>query len=157
MKINRSIICANTKQNKKLKIGIIFSLFNSSIGNKLLESTVENLIKLGVTEKNINVFNVPGALEIPLAAQKITEKKYDAIIALGIVIKGDTYHFEIVSDESHRALMDISLKRKIPVVFGIICAYSEKQARDRTDAKKMDKGREFAETAVEMANFVKKM
>ncbi len=149
------MIGANSKQNKKLKIAVIFSLFNSSIGNKLLKSTVENLIRLGVTEKNIHVFNVPGALEIPLAAHKISHKGYDAIIALGIVIKGDTYHFEIVSDESHRALMDISLKRKIPVVFGIICAYSEKQARDRADAKKMDKGREFAETAVEMANFMK--
>jgi len=155
MKIDKPIISLTSKQNKKLKIAVVFSMFNSSIGNKLLKSTITNLIRLGVTEKNIHVFNVPGALEIPLAAQKISQKKYDAIIALGIVIKGDTYHFEIVSHESHRALMDVSLKRKIPVVFGIICTYSEKQARERADAKKMDKGREFAETAVEMANFIK--
>lgn len=143
---------------KNLKIAIVFSCFNSSIGEKLLKNTIEELKKLHVSEKNIKIINVPGALEIPLATKLlIKQKKYDAIIAMGIIIKGETYHFELVSHESHRALMDLSLEYNYPIVFGILSTKTEKQARDRVTKSKLNKGREFAVAAVEMAQITKSL
>lgn len=146
-----------TGHGNNLKIAIVFSEYNSSIGDILLKNTVSGLIDQGVDKKSIRTIRVPGALEIPLAAMKASQLDFDAIIALGIVLKGETSHYEIVSEQSHRALMDISLNYGIPVVFGIICAFTPKQALERADNKKLAKGREFAETAVEMANLMKKL
>lgn len=151
----------NKLQNQKLdgtglRIGIVFSRFNDSIGNKLLENTVENLVKNKVPKKNIDIFKVPGALEIPLTAKILIEKKlYDVIIALGIILKGKTYHFELVSRESHRALMDLSLQSNFPVVFGILAVNTKHQALERVEKSKLNKGKEFAQTAIESARHTK--
>jgi 6,7-dimethyl-8-ribityllumazine synthase len=137
---------------KNLKITIIQSRFNDSLGNILLENTLETLKKLNVTEKNIQVLKVPGALELPFTAKLVALKqKPDAIIALGIVIKGDTSHYDHVCTETHRGLMKVTLKTETPVVFGVITAFTEKQVVDRVQKTKLNKGKEYAETAIEMA------
>jgi len=155
MNSNLGINPSKTKflNGSELKVAIILSRFNQQVGRELQENTVEHLKKLGVKQNNIEVFEVPGALEMPLLAQKIsTKKKHNVIIALGIVIKGETLHFEIVSHESHRALMDLSIKKNLPIIFGILCTRTLKQAKDRVSKSKLNKGKEFAEAAVEMGN-----
>lgn len=143
---------------KNLKISIILSRFNDSLGNILLENTIETLKKLNVSEKNIQITKVPGALELPLTAKLIAIKqKPDAIIALGIVIKGDTSHYDHVCTETHRGLMKVTLKTETPVVFGVITAFTKKQAVDRVEKNKLNKGKEYAETAVEMALLKKEL
>lgn len=141
-----------------LKISIVFSRFNNSLGKILLQNTLETLSKLKVPTKNILVTRVPGALELPIAAKLITKKQQpDAIIALGIVIKGDTSHYEHVCTESHRGLMNVSLETQTPVVFGVITAFTEKQAVERVQQNKLNKGKEYAQTAVEMALLKKEL
>ena len=142
----------------KFRFAIIFSEFNDIIGNKLLENTVQTLNNLGATAGNIDVIRVPGSLEIPMAAKYVSlQKKHDAIIALGIVIKGDTPHFDLVINESHRGLMDLNLSQNIPVIFGILTAYTPEQAKIRAEQKCLNKGKEFAEAAVIMADLRKKL
>jgi 6,7-dimethyl-8-ribityllumazine synthase len=151
MRINQSQ-SSTPLDGKGLKIAIILSRFNDSLGNILLENTLDTLKKLNVSEKNIQITKVPGALELPLTAKLIaTKQKPDAIIALGIVIKGDTSHYDHVCTETHRGLMKVSLKTETPVVFGVITAFTKKQAVDRVEKNKLNKGKEYAETAVEMA------
>lgn len=143
---------------KNLKISIVLSRFNDSLGNILLENTLETLKKLNVSEKNIQITKVPGALELPLTAKLIAIKqKPDAIIALGIVVKGDTSHYDHVCTETHRGLMKVTLKTETPVVFGVITAFTKKQAVDRVEKNKLNKGKEYAETAVEMALLKKEL
>lgn len=142
---------------KGLRFAIILSRFNDSIGSKLLDNVVETLESYGIDGSDINVTLVPGALETPLAAQKLSrQKKYDAIIALGVVIRGDTYHFELVCKESHRGLMNVSLQENIPVIFGIITANNIEQAIERVEKNRMNKGKEYAKAAIEMAQIMKK-
>jgi 6,7-dimethyl-8-ribityllumazine synthase len=137
---------------KNLRIAIILARYNDAIGEELLKNTHDTLIEHGVAESNIKTFRVPGALELPLTAKLIAKKKnFDAIIALGVVIKGETAHFEHVCEQSLRGLMDVGLMTETPVIFGVITALNEKQARDRADKDKLNKGREYAETAIEMA------
>ncbi len=132
-----------------LKIAIIISTYNYSIGEQLLNSCTEYL---KASEVEFQILKVPGALEIPLLASKIAKQgECNVIITLGIVIKGETLHFEIVSFESHRALMDISLRYEIPIIFGIICANNKEQAMDRAAPDKLNKGKEFAIAAIRMA------
>jgi len=140
------------QDGKGLKISIILSRFNDSLGNTLLENTLVRLKELNVAEENIELTKVPGALELPLTAKLIaTKKNPDAIIALGIVVKGETSHYEHVCNESHRGLMNVSLETETPVIFGVITALNEQQAIDRVEKNKMNKGKEYAETAIEMA------
>ncbi len=149
MKISKS---TPKLDGKNLHITIILARFNDVLGNKLLLSTQETLTHLGVQSKNLTTLKVPGALEIPLAAQLIAqEQKTNAIICLGIVIKGDTPHFEQVCQESYRGLMEVNLLYGIPIIFGILTVLNEKQAVDRIAENKLHKGKEFAEAAVEMA------
>lgn len=135
------------------KIGIVFSRFNDSIGIHLYNSIIKTLKANAVKDDNIFTIRVPGSLEAPIAAKKlIATHAVDAIIAIGVVIKGGTYHFELVCNESHRGLMDVSLATGIPVIFGIITAYSAKDAEERAREDKMNKGKEYALAALEMAN-----
>ena len=137
---------------KSLHIAIILSRYNDGIGSKLLKNTHETLITHGVKESDIKIMRVPGALELPLAAKLAAKtKNFDAIIALGVVIKGETPHFEHVCRESLRGLMDAGLETETPVIFGVITALNEKQARERADKNKLNKGREYAEAAIQMA------
>jgi 6,7-dimethyl-8-ribityllumazine synthase len=133
-----------------LRVGIVRSRFNERIGAAMLEACRKRLAELRVTE--LTVVSVPGALEAPLALQKLANtEKYDALIALGAVIRGETYHFEIVANESASGLMQVQLDSGVPVANGILTADTEKQA----EARAAQKGRDCAEVAVEMANLGK--
>lgn len=133
-----------------LRIGIVRSRFNEGIGLAMLEACRVRLEQLGVGA--ITVVSVPGALEAPLAVRimAVTER-YDALIALGAVIRGETYHFEIVSNESASGLMQVQLDYGLPVANGILTTETDEQA----EARAADKGRDCAEVAVEMVNLAR--
>ena len=133
---------------KILNVGIIYSRFNEPVVKELLNSCVDQLIFKGVDEKHILQKEVPGALEIPIMinAYAIT-KKFDVLIGVGAVIRGETYHFEVVSDQSANGLMQVQLKHNIPVINAIITTNSVEEAFARTKIK----GNEAADGAIEMA------
>lgn len=133
---------------KILNVGIIYSRFNEPVVKELLNSCVDQLIFKGVDEKHILQKEVPGALEIPIMinAYAIT-KKFDVLIGVGAVIRGETYHFEVVSDQSANGLMQVQLKYNIPVINAIITTNSGEEAFARTKIK----GKEAANGAIEMA------
>jgi 6,7-dimethyl-8-ribityllumazine synthase len=132
----------------KLKIAIVLPYFNEELGLELLKNTKEELLKNNVQEKNISLTRVAGALELPFACKKIALKKPDAIIALGIVIRGETSHFDLVTETSHQGLMKVQLDETIPVIFGILACENLKQVKDRVSAKGLNKGKEFAQAAL---------
>jgi 6,7-dimethyl-8-ribityllumazine synthase len=133
-----------------LRVGIVRSRFNEEIGAKLLDACRKRLAELKVAE--VTVISVPGSLEAPLALQKLANtEKYDALVALGAVIRGETYHFEVVANESASGLMQVQLDSGIPVANGILTADTEDQAAKRA----AQKGRDCAEVAVEMANLAR--
>ena len=133
-----------------LRVGIVRSRFNEEIGVAMLEACRKRLAELRVTA--LTVVSVPGALEAPLALQKLANtEKYDALIALGAVIRGETRHFETVANESASGLMQVQLDSGIPVANGILTTDTEKQA----EARAAQKGKDCAEVAVEMANLGK--
>jgi 6,7-dimethyl-8-ribityllumazine synthase len=133
-----------------LRVGIVRSRFNEKIGAAMLEACRKRLAELRVGA--LTVVTVPGSLEAPFALQKLANtEKYDALIALGAVIRGDTYHFDVVANESASGLMQVQLDSGIPVANGILTADTEEQAEKRA-AKK---GKDCAEVAVEMANLGK--
>jgi 6,7-dimethyl-8-ribityllumazine synthase len=126
------------------RIGVVHSRFNEEICNALLESARAELKKAGVTAEFVAV---AGALEIPLALQWMAQsRRFDALVALGAVIRGDTYHFEVVSNESARGLMEVALETGVPVANGILTTDTEAQALARKD-----KGAEAVRVAIEMA------
>ena len=132
-----------------LRVGIVVARFNADIGDGLLASCTAALATLGVRESDIRIVTVPGALEVPLALQKMANTgNFDALVALGAVIRGETYHFEIVSNESAAGINAVALASGIPIANGILTADSDAQADARTD----EKGRACADAAVEMAN-----
>lgn len=132
---------------KKLKIAIILPYFNEELGLELLNNTKEELISNQVQISNIKVFRVAGALEIPFACQKIA-KKFNAIIALGIVIRGETTHYKLVTETTHQGLMRVQLDTKIPIIFGILACENLEQVLKRISKKGLNKGKEFAEAAL---------
>lgn len=133
-----------------LKIAIVISKFNEDITKGMLKGALETLTKNKIREKNIQTIWVPGAFEIPLACQKLAQtKKYDGLIALGCVIKGDTDHYRYISGESIRGVMDVMLKTNLPIGMGIITTNNLKQAKDRSGAKN-NKGAEAAQAVLEM-------
>lgn len=133
-----------------LRVGIVRARFNEEIGAKLLDACRRRLAELKVAE--VTVVSVPGSLEAPLALQKLANtEKYDALVALGAVIRGETYHFEVVANESASGLMQVQLDNGIPVANGILTADTEDQAAQRAPQK----GRDCAEVAVEMANLAR--
>ncbi|HEX4858134.1 MAG TPA: 6,7-dimethyl-8-ribityllumazine synthase [Usitatibacteraceae bacterium] len=134
-----------------LSIGIAHSRFNEPVVKALLEACVATLIKHGVDEERIEVVAVPGALEIPLALQALAASgRFDALIALGAVIRGETYHFEVVSNESCRGVMDVMLDTGLPVANGILTVDTDEQAAART----VEKGGDCARVAIEMARTI---
>lgn len=138
----------------KTRIAIISSAYRPEITKGLINSCLETLKEKGLSEKQIDIFYAPGALEIPLVAKKLAKKKkYAAIIAFGAVIKGKTYHFEQVARESVRGCMQVSYDYEIPVVFEVLCVYKKKDAQERA-AKR---GVEGALTALKMAELLKKL
>jgi 6,7-dimethyl-8-ribityllumazine synthase len=134
------------------KFAVVVSRFNSSITDKLLEGAERCFIKHGVPEKNRKVFYCPGAFELPQLANKLAAgKKWDAVICLGAVIRGDTPHFEYVSAASAQGIQDVALRHSIPVVFGVLTTDNEQQALDRVGGSQGHKGWDAALTALEMA------
>ena len=137
-----------------LRIGIVVGRFNEEVGESLLASCTAALTKNGVSAAAIRVVNVPGALEIPLALQKLANTgKYDALIALGAVIRGETYHFEIVANESASGITMVALDTGVPVANGILTTEDDDQAIARVSQK----GADCALAAIEMANLLKKI
>ena len=135
-----------------LNVGIVMSRFNPDVGEGLLAACVAELKRLGVAESAIEIASVPGALEIPLVLQTMAQSdRYDGLIALGAVIRGETYHFEVVSNDSCRAVMEVQLDTGIPVANGILTCEDDDQALARTQAK----GSDCAQAAVEMANLLR--
>lgn len=133
---------------KGKKIAIVLPYFNEELGIKLYNETKAELLALGVEEKNINLYRAFGALELPYTCQKIADsKKIDVIIALGLVIRGGTYHFELVSNTTYQGLMQVQLSTKVPIIFGVLTCDTEKQAKDR-----ISKGKDFAITALLQTN-----
>ncbi|HHV74575.1 MAG TPA: 6,7-dimethyl-8-ribityllumazine synthase [Thermoanaerobacterium sp.] len=141
-----------------LKVGIVVSRFNEFITNKLLDGALDALRRHGVDDESIDIAWTPGAFEIPLISKKIaTSKKYDAIIALGAVIRGDTPHFDYVANEVSKGVAKISVDYDVPVIFGVLTTDTVEQAIMRAGTKSGNKGFEAAVTAIEMANLIKEM
>jgi len=135
---------------------IIVSRFNEYLTNQLLQGTLDTLIRHGALEKNIHVVHVPGAFEIPLVAKKVVlKKKTDAVIALAVIIRGQTKHFEQVAVQTAEGLRQVALKSEVPVILGIIPAESVNDAIERVGVKQANKGREWALSAIEMANLMR--
>ena len=136
---------------KGLRIGIVQARFNESITDSLARACKGELLELGVAETDIEHVLVPGALEIPVALQAMADRgNYDALVALGCVIRGETYHFELVSNESGAGVTRVSLDHQIPIANAILTVENEEQALARAE----DKGRDAARVAVEMANLL---
>jgi len=140
-------------QAKGKKFGIIASRFNDFITSRLIDGALDALIRSGAEDKNITLLKVPGAFEIPLAAQKMAKHgKYDALICLGAVIRGATTHYDYVCAEVSKGIASVSLESGIPVMFGILTTETIEQAIERAGTKAGNKGFDVALGAVEMAN-----
>lgn len=141
-----------------MKVGIVASRFNEIIVNKLLGGAVDGLVRHGVDEENITAAWVPGAFEIPLAADKMAASgKYDAVIAVGAVIRGSTSHYDYVCAEVSKGVAQASVKNGVPVMFGVITTDNIEQAIERAGSKAGNKGFECAVGAIEMVNLIKAM
>lgn len=139
-----------------IKIGIIAGRFNEFITSKLLSGAIDCLVRHDVKEENIEIAWVPGAFEIPLIAAKMAEsKKYDAIICLGAVIRGNTSHYDYVCSEVSKGIAATSLKYGLPVMFGVLTTENIEQAIERAGTKAGNKGYDCALSAIEMVNLIK--
>ena len=136
---------------KKMAIGIVQARFNQDITDKLTESCIAELLRLEVEARDIRHVTVPGALEVPLALKALAESgDYDALVAIGCVIRGETYHFELVANESGAGVMRVSLDHSVPIANAILTVENEAQAWARVE----EKGRDAARVAVELANLM---
>jgi len=139
-----------------LKFGIIVSRFNDFIGEKLVGGAIDALLRHGANEADINVFKVPGSFEIPLTAKKLAlTKKYDAIICLGVIIRGDTPHFEYIAAEVSKGIASVGLDTGTPIIFGVLTTDNIEQAIERSGTKAGNKGFDAANAAVELVNLFK--
>jgi len=136
-----------------LKFAVVVARFNSAITGKLLEGAREALTKAGAD--GVEIFHVPGAFELPLAAKWLAHGGYSAIIALGAVIRGETPHFDFVAGETARGLQQVALECNIPVAFGVLTTDNLAQAEARAGGERGNKGYDAAMTAIEMARFGK--
>lgn len=144
----------NLKADGK-KFGIIVARFNSFLCEKLLEGALDSLVRSGALDSDIDVVRVPGAFEIPLAAKKLANShKYDAIICLGVVIRGATPHFDVVVNEVSKGSAQVGLETGVPVLFGVLTTETIEQAIERSGTKAGNKGADVAIAAIEMANLV---
>ena len=144
----------NRMNGKGLKVGIVQARFNASVTDALAHACKTELVALGVAEKDIEHLTVPGALEVPVALQAMAEKtNYDALVAIGCIIRGETYHFELVANEAGAGVTRISLDYQLPIANAILTTEDMPQAI----ARQVDKGRDAARVAVEMANLLESM
>jgi len=137
-----------------LRIGMVMSRFNADVGDGLLSGCTAELKRLGVHEADLLLTTVPGALELALTLEVMAQSgKFDALVALGCVIRGETYHFEIVSNESARGITDVQLATGVPIANAVLTTENDDQALERMHQK----GMEAAQAAVEMANLIKQL
>ena len=142
---------ASRLDGRKLVIGIVQARFNQDVTNALAKACWDELLAHGVEEENIEHVQVPGALEVPVALQAMAEKGgYDALIALGCIVRGETYHFELVSNESAAGVTRVALDYQLPIANAILTTEDMAQAL----ARQVDKGRDAAQVAIEMANLL---
>lgn len=155
MSNNIKVIEGNLIATSKQRFGIVAGRFNELITSKLIGGAVDGLQRHGVAESNIDLVWVPGAYEIPLAAQKMAQSgKYDAVICLGAVIRGSTPHFDYVANEAAKGVAQVSLQTGLPVIFGVLTTDNIDQAIERAGTKAGNKGFDAAVTAIEMCNLM---
>ena len=143
---------------KGKRFGVIASRFNDFITKELLSGCVDALLRHGAEDKDISIFWVPGAFEIPSIANRLAKaKSFDALICLGTVIRGSTPHFEYIAQEAAKGIAKVSLDSGLPVIFGIITADTIEQAIERAGTKEGNKGRDAALNAIEMVNLIEKL
>jgi len=143
---------------KGLKFGIVVSRFNDFVCERLLAGALDVLLRNGAEEGDVEIFKVPGAFEIPQIARKMAlARKYDAVICLGAVIRGDTPHFDYIAAEVSKGIAMVGLESEIPVTFGVLTTDNLEQAIERAGAKAGNKGWDAALSAIEMANLYKEM
>ncbi|MTI66070.1 MAG: 6,7-dimethyl-8-ribityllumazine synthase [Firmicutes bacterium] len=153
MKINEGKLLG-----KDLRFAIVIGRFNEFIGSKLLSGAIDGLKRHGVNEDDIELYWAPGAFEIPLIAKKVAKsQKYDSVLCLGAVIRGETPHFDYVSSEVSKGISHVSLDTEIPVIFGVLTTDTIEQAIERAGTKAGNKGFEAALTAIEMSNLMRKI
>lgn len=145
-----------TLHTSAMNFAVVLSRFNESIGKQLFEGALSTLMEKGVSEDNITLIKVPGAYEIPLAADKAASTgKYNAIICLGAVIRGATPHFDFVARAASEGILQVNLKYGVPVIFGVLTTDNVEQAVERASIKAGNKGGDCALSAIEMANLIK--
>ncbi len=143
---------------KGMRFGIIASRFNDFICGRLIEGALDALVRAGADEKDILVYKVPGAFELPLAAKKIAKSgRFDAVICLGAVIRGATPHFEYISAETTKGIAMVGLETEVPVAFGVLTTDTIEQAIERAGTKSGNKGWDAAMTAIEMVDLFRKI
>jgi 6,7-dimethyl-8-ribityllumazine synthase len=143
---------------KGMKFGIVASRFNDFICGRLIEGSIDALLRAGADEKDITIYKVPGSFELPLTAKKIAKSgKYDAIICLGAIIRGATPHFEYISAEVSKGIAMVGLETEVPVAFGVLTTDTIEQAIERAGTKAGNKGADAAMTAIEMVDLFKKI
>ena len=140
-----------------IRFAIAVSRFNSFITERLLEGAVDCIVRHGGREEDITVVKVPGAFELPLVAKKLAKKDFDAVIALGAVIRGETPHFDYVAAEVSKGIANVSLEVEKPVAFGVLTTDTVEQAIDRAGTKAGNKGWEAALSAIEMVNLLREI
>jgi 6,7-dimethyl-8-ribityllumazine synthase len=145
-------------QVRNARFGIVLGRFNGFIGERLLEAAIDTLVRHGADAGNIDVVRVPGAFEIPLTLKTLAAaKKYDALLALGAVIRGATPHFDFVAGECAKGVAQVGMQFDLPVAFGVLTTDTIEQAIERAGTKAGNKGVDAAMTAIEMVNLLKKL
>jgi 6,7-dimethyl-8-ribityllumazine synthase len=133
---------------KEYSIAVIAAEFNEKFSDTLLEYCVEGLLNSGIPDKKVEIFRVPGSFELPFAAKKMAKsKKYDGVICLGVIIRGETNHFELVSECTAKGIMEVNIQSPVPIIFGVLSCENIRQAKNR-----LYLGEEYARTAVQMMN-----
>lgn len=141
-----------------MRFGVVVAKFNKFVTSKLLSSCLDGLTKHGVKEQDIEVVRVPGAFEIPLVAKTLAKSgRFDAVICLGAVIRGDTPHFDYICNEASRGIGQASLETSVPIIFGVLTTETVAQAIERADPAKFNRGGEAAKSAIEMASVIKQL
>ncbi len=140
------------------KFGIVLSRFNSFVAERLLEGAIDTLVRSGANDDDIEVARVPGAYEIPLVVQKMARSgRYDAIIGLGVIIRGATPHFDFVANEAAKGIAQASMESEVPIMFGVLTTDTIEQAIERAGSKAGNKGSDCAMAAIEMVNLLGQM
>lgn len=143
------------KTNRHIRIAIVSSSFRKNVAAALERNCIATFRKRGVPDSHIDVFRVPGSMEIPLMAKKLARGgAYDALIAFGAIVKGETYHFEQIANECARGCMTVSLEYEVPVIFEVLAVYDIKDAIERATRRKENKGVEAAQAALRMIKLI---